>query len=163
MFKLHTPTGCKSYLDIYYKFKHIREVHISQGWTCQAMSWLGSNPCGNHPVLWPQLAPWQTPTLRNPQEVLAPYPLKNRQQRAPFILLLWNKFPCSQAVEESVCHSNKHQEPYYSFYKIAVLQDEITISYKSGSLDLRSHSNSTFKPISNGEHKQRGTRRWGTD
>lgn len=48
---------------------------------CQAMSWLCSNPWGNHPVLWRQLAPWKSPTLRDPQEALALYPFKNTQQR----------------------------------------------------------------------------------
>lgn len=66
VFKMHTSTVCKSYLDIYYKLKQKKGPYFP-GLYLPSHVMVGLQPLGNHLVLWPQLAPGKTPTLRDPQ------------------------------------------------------------------------------------------------
>lgn len=146
--KLVPSLICKFYLS---KFEGEREAHFYLGFTLR--SWHSSGPqesfhcCG----------PCWSLTNSSPRRLLgclAPtYHTfqstgEDWSKSGCLMLLLKARFPHSQAVESSLCHSNEHHEPYYSFHKINMPEDVITISPKSGSSDLLSQSNSRSSHLS---------------
>lgn len=106
------------------------------------MSRLGSNPWGNHPVLWRQLAPWKTPSLRDPQEALALYPFKNTQQRAQES---WPALFCSF---ETSFHILKQ---WNSLFAIQInIESLITLFIKSVCRKMRWQSHASQAPQTSG-------------
>lgn len=159
MFKMHTPTVCKSYLDIYYKFKYKKGPYFP-GLYLPSHVMVGFRPLGKSPSTLlqgklplsetpasPGFIPFQKHTAKSPGKLAA---LCCSLETSFHVLRQWNSLFAIQINITGLITL---------FIKSVCRKMRLQSLHKSGFPDLRSHSNSSSKPISNGECKQRGRRR----